>query len=436
MRKLPLHFQILIGLLLGVVAGLALVYWQVDAKFTLYYIKPFGTIFVNLLKMIAVPLVLASLVVGVSSLNDVAKLSRIGGKTILIYMCTTAIATSLGLLMANMIEPGKRLPDSTREKLIGTYASNSSQSIETAQKLQNRSPLQPLVDMVPENLFAAAANNASMLQIVFFATLLGIALIGIAPEKRQAVVSFFEGLNDAIIRIVEFIMAAAPIGVFALMAALIVEISGDNPAEAVSILTALLWYSFAVLLGLTLMIVVVYATMVRFMTRVSVVNFLAAIRPAQILGFSTSSSSATLPVTMECCQKDLNVSEEVSSFVLPLGATINMDGTALYQSVAAVFIAQALGMELSITQQLMIVMTATLASIGSAGVPGAGMVMLVIVLEAIQVPPEGIALIVGVDRLLDMCRTIANVTGDAAVCLIVSEGERSKAAAEAKQELV
>jgi len=265
-----------------------------------------------------------------------------------------------------------------------------------------------------------------MLQIVFFAIIFGVALLQIKSDKKHIIIGFFEGLNDVVIRIIHYIMMFAPYGVFALISTLIVEIAGNNPSKAVEILSALLLYSATVLIGLTIMVLVVYPTIFKLFTKVKYKTFFKGIRDAQILAFSTSSSSATLPVTMESVENNLNVSEEVSSFVLPLGATINMDGTSLYQSVAAVFIAHAMGLELSLTSQLAIVITAVLASIGSAGVPGAGMVMLVIVLEAAGIPAAGLALIVAPDRPLDMCRTVVNITGDATVAMVIasSEGEQ------------
>jgi proton glutamate symport protein len=428
MKRLPLHTKIIIGLILGLVFGLASLKFGWSADFVLNYIKPFGTIFVNSLKMIAVPLVLASLIVGVANLGDVSKLSRIGGKTIAIYIITTAIATTIGLLIVNTIRPGDQLPVETRDNLLNLYTQTAETTVGMAEQLKERSPLQPLVDMVPDNIFSAASENSRMLQVVFFAIIVGLALLNVPKEKGQPVIKFFDGLNDVIIKIVEYIMILAPYGVFALIASLIVELAGNDPSKAFELLYALLWYSITVLAGLAVMAFLIYPIMLKLFTKVSYLHFFKAIRPAQLLAFSTSSSSATLPVTMERVEKKLGVSEEVSSFVLPLGATINMDGTSLYQSVAAVFIAQALGIELSIGSQLMIVMTATLASIGSAGVPGAGMVMLVIVLEAVGIPAAGLALIVAPDRPLDMCRTVVNVTGDATVSMIVAstEGELHK----------
>ena len=428
MKKIALHTQIIIGLILGLVVGLLFVQLGLPAEFVLNYIKPVGTIFINCLKMIAVPLVLASLIVGVANLGDVAKLGRIGGKTIAAYLSTTVVAVSIGLILVNVFQPGKSLPTSTRDNLMALYDSNVTSRTTVAESLKNQSPLQPVVDMVPENIFAAASNNGSMLQVVFFALLVGIALLQIPTKKGTPVIAFFDGLNDVIIKIVGFIMVLAPYGVFALMASLIVEITGEDPDSALSLLLALLKYSLVVLFGLALMVLLVYPLILKVFTKIKYLDFLRALRPAQLLAFSTSSSSATLPVTMKQVEEELGISEEVSSFVLPLGATINMDGTCLYQGVAAVFIAQALGLDLSLSQQLMIVLTATLASIGSAGVPGAGLIMLIIVLESIDVPAAGLALILAPDRILDMFRTVVNVTGDAMVCSVVasSEGELSQ----------
>ncbi|MEN2282856.1 dicarboxylate/amino acid:cation symporter [Algoriphagus sp. SE2] len=423
LKKIPLHTKIIIGLVLGLGFGLLVIKTSIPNSFTLDYIKPIGTIFINALKMIAVPLVLASLIVGVSNLGDISKLSRIGGKTIGTYLVTTVIAVSIGLLLVNIFAPGKSLPIETRENLMSMYEGDAGSRVGQAAELQKQSPLQPLVDIVPQNVFQATTDNAAMLQVVFFAIIVGISLLQIQKSKAEPVIAFFDGMNDVIIQIVNYIMLIAPYGVFALMASLIVEIAGENPDSAIELLLALLKYSLVVVGGLLTMILLVYPLILMAFTKVKYLDFFKAIRPAQLLAFSTSSSSATLPVTMKQVEEELGVSEEVSSFVLPLGATVNMDGTSLYQGVAAVFIAQALGMDLSLAQQLMIVLTATLASIGSAGVPGAGLIMLIIVLESIGVPAAGIALIIAPDRILDMFRTVVNVTGDATVCTIVASTE-------------
>lgn len=417
-----LHWQIIIGLILGLIWGLLSSLAGFN-EFTSNYIRPFGDIFITLLKLIAVPLVLASLVVGVTSLNDMTKLSRMGGKTIGIYMVTTVFAISIGLASVNMIQPGKTLPEETRTSLMESYGEDVEGRGDAAEQLLEQSPLQFIVDIVPENFFSAASDNGNMLQIVFVAVLLGIGIIQIPLQKTQVLINVFEALNDVIIKIVDLIMKLAPYGVFALMAVVIIDLAGDDIGQALVLLKALGWYCIAVVIGLFIHVTVVYSSLFKLFSKMKLKDFFRAIQPAVLLGFSTSSSVATLPVTMERVENNLGVDDEVSSFVLPVGATINMDGTSLYQAVAAVFIAQALGLDLSIVQQLTIVLTATVASIGAAGVPGAGIIMLVIVLQAIQVPLEGIALILGVDRILDMLRTAVNVTGDAAVSVAVAYTE-------------
>lgn len=417
-----LHWQIILGLILGLLWGLVSALAGFN-EFTLDFIKPFGTIFITLLKLIAVPLVLASLVAGVTSLNDTASLSRMGGKTVLIYLFTTIFAISIGLAAVNIIQPGKALPAETKAELQETYRDNVGEKEEGAMKVKERRPLDFIVSIVPDNFFKSASENSNMLQVVFVAILLGIGIIKVGGKQGELLVNVFDSFNDVIIKIVDLIMKTAPYGVFALMAALIVDLAGDDLTKAFGLLQALGWYCLTVIIALLIHVFLVYGTLFRFSSKMRLRDFFRAIRPAMLLGFSTSSSSATLPVTMERVEKNLGVEEEVASFVLPIGATINMDGTSLYQAVAAVFIAQALGIDLTIIQQLAIVLTATLASIGAAGVPGAGIVMLVIVLQAIDVPVEGIALILGVDRILDMCRTTVNITGDAAVALTVASSE-------------
>ena len=290
--------------------------------------------------------------------------------------------------------------------------------INDARIVENNGPLQFVVDIVPSNIIDASSKNKNMLQIIFFALLFGISMIMLPDEKVKYVKGFFEGINDIILQIVDLIMKLAPYGVFALLSSLVVDFGGS-----VDLFIALGFYSLTVIIGLLLMIFVIYPIILRLFTNIQYLNFFKAIMPAQILAFSTSSSAATLPVTMDRCENNLGVSKEVSSFVLPLGATINMDGTSLYQAVAAVFIAQAFGFDLDLTAQLTIVLTATLASIGAAAVPGAGMVMLVIVLSSVGIDPEGIALIFAVDRILDMLRTVVNVTGDATVASVIASSE-------------
>lgn len=401
-------------MVLGVVFALILANFEWGSTFITNWIKPFGTIFINSLKLIAVPLILASLIKGVSDLKDISKLSKMGGRTIGLYLATTVIAVSIGLLMVNLIKPGNSISEQTRIELVNSYQNDANSKIEAAAKQKNAGPLQALVDIVPDNIFKAAGDNGNMLQVIFFAIFFGIGMILIPEEQSKPVKSFFDGFNEVILKLIDLIMLAAPYGVFALLAALVVE------SPSTDLFKALAWYAICVIAGLTIMIGI-YILFVWIFTKRSPKFFINGISPAQLLAFSTSSSAATLPVTMERVEEHLGVDEEVTSFVLPIGATINMDGTSLYQAVAAVFIAQAFGMDLSFTAQLGIIATATLASIGSAAVPGAGMVMLVIVLAQAGIPEAGLALIFAIDRPLDMCRTMVNVTGDAAVSMIVAK---------------
>ncbi len=420
MKKLALHWKILIGMLLGILFGFAMLQIEWGPGFVSDWIKPFGSIFVKLLKLIAIPLILASLIKGISDLKDISKFRNIGLRTIAIYIGTTVIAITIGLLLVNLFQPGDGISDETIAKLTDTYSNNSGVTgkLEEASRQKNAGPLQFLEDMVPDNAFKALGDNASMLQVIFFTILLGISMLLIGEERAKPLKNFFDSLNDVVLKMVDLIMLTAPLAVFALLASVVVS-SGDP-----DLLYALLKYAGVVVLGLLLM-VMFYTVIVSTYVGYNPIKFLKEISPAQLLAFSTSSSAATLPVTMERVEEHIGVDKEVSSFVLPVGATINMDGTSLYQGVAAVFIAQALGFPLDLGGQLTIVLTALLASIGSAAVPGAGMVMLVIVLEAIGFPADklaiGLALIFAVDRPLDMCRTVINVTGDATVSMIVAK---------------
>ncbi|MGB5822230.1 MAG: dicarboxylate/amino acid:cation symporter [Saonia sp.] len=420
MKKLELHWQILIGMVLGLLFGYGMTQLGWGKQFVLDWIKPLGTIFVKLLKLIAIPLILASLIKGISDLKDISKFRNIGLRTIGIYIVTTIIAITIGLVLVNVAQPGDGISEETINKLTSTYASDSevTSKLEEASKQMDSGPLQFLEDMVPDNAFGALSNNALMLQVIFFTIIFGISMLLIGEERARPMKNFFDALNDVVLKMVDLIMLTAPVAVFALLANVVVS-SGDP-----DLLIALLKYSGVVVLGLFLMIVF-YSFVVGIYTKKNPFWFLKQISPAQLLAFSTSSSAATLPVTMERVEEHIGVDKEVSSFVLPVGATINMDGTSLYQGVAAVFIAQALAFDLSLGDQLTIVLTALLASIGSAAVPGAGMVMLVIVLEAIGFPADklaiGLALIFAVDRPLDMCRTVVNVTGDATVSMMVAK---------------
>jgi Na+/H+-dicarboxylate symporter len=355
-------------MILGVLTGFIFTYFDGGKEIVQNWIKPFGTIFINALKLIAVPLILGSLIKGVSDLQDIAKLSKMGGKTVLMYLFTTVIAVTIGLFLVNMIKPGNSISEETRTELVSNYTDSTQQYKEEAANQQASGPLQALIDLVPENIFEAASDNKNMLQVIFFSIFFGVGLILIPDEKSKPVKDFFDGFNEVILKMVDLIMLAAPYGVFALLCSLVAE------APSADLFKALGMYSVTVLIGLAIMILF-YILLVKMFTGKSPSFFINGISPAQLLAFSTSSSAATLPVTMERVTEHLGVEKEVSSFVLPIGATINMDGTSLYQAVAAVFIAQAFGMDLSFGTQLGIVATATLASIGSAAVPGAGMVM-------------------------------------------------------------
>ncbi|MBT6790100.1 MAG: dicarboxylate/amino acid:cation symporter, partial [Verrucomicrobia bacterium] len=347
------------------------------------------------------------------------------------YIATTAVAVTIGLLVVNTLQPGAKLAelDDTQEELKADYKSKAESKEETAKIIDERGPLQPLIDMVPDNFFGSASSNSNMLQLVFVSLLIGIALVQVSDEHRKPVLSLFEGMQAVVIKLVNIIMLMAPIGVFALITKTITTLAVGEGGEANlgqigTVLGALSYYCIAVIIGLLLHTTIVYLGLLKLFTPLKISQFFKAIAPAQLLAFSTSSSGATLPVTMRQCKEKLGASKETTSFVLPLGATINMDGTALYQAVAAVFIAQAYSIPLDLGAQITIILTAVMASIGTAAVPGAGIIMLVIILEAINVPTAGIALILGVDRILDMLRTATNVTGDAAVCAIIAHSEK------------
>ena len=407
-------------MILGIVFGFIMNTIDGGKEFVTDWIKPFGTIFINLLKLIAVPLILASLIKGISDLKDISKIKTMGFRTMVIYMLTTVVAIVIGLGIVNIVKPGAGMSAETIEKIKSKYETSSGVVDKLAKaSAQNESgPLQALVDIFPSNIFQSL-GNASMLQIIFFALFVGISLLLISEKKAKPLMDFFDSLNEVVMKMVDLIMLFAPYAVFALLANVIIAFDDTE------ILLKLLVYAICVIAGLLLMISF-YLILVSIYVKKSPLWFLKNISPAQLLAFSTSSSAATLPVTMERVEEHLGVDKEVSGFVLPVGATINMDGTSLYQAIAAVFIMQVIWPEgLTFSNQLIIVATALLASIGSAAVPSAGMVMLVIVLESIGFPEEllpiGLALIFAVDRPLDMMRTTVNVTGDATVSMIIAK---------------
>jgi Na+/H+-dicarboxylate symporter len=468
MGKFPLYVKIIIGLVLGIIWSFLSSYLGFN-QFTIDYIDPFGTIFIRMLKFIAVPLVMFSIVSGISGLNDVTRLGKMGAKTLGMYLITTISAVSIGLLLGNFLQPGKYLDENQRVKNRIAYeiwASDNNikvvdqkdflndpqyanltkeythgqghevsdkhlkevqKKMKIVEEKKKSGPLKFLVEMVPENIIISISDNKLMLQVIFFAIFFGIVLVLLPAETASPVISFFNGMNAVFLKMVDLVMKAAPFFVFALMAGVIAKMA-DTPAEVLEIFKGLGSYSLVVLLGLFLMIFVFYPLLVRFITGLGYVDFFRKISPAQFLAFSTSSSAATLPVTMECVEENLGVSKNVSSFVLPIGATVNMDGTSMYQTVAVLFLAQLHMVDLTLAQQMTIVLTATLASIGSAAVPSAGLVMLMIVLISVGLNPAWIAIIFPVDRILDMCRTVVNVTGDASVSTVIakSEGELNK----------
>ncbi len=376
-------------------------------------IKPIGTIFIRLLMFVAIPLVVSSLLVGAASLGDIRKVGRIGGKTIMFYLVTIVSAITMGLVMVNAIKPGTRLSADAREKLMVNYQHNIADKIQQETSVDL---IDTFVRIVPTNPIDALAR-ADMLAIIFFALMVGVSLTLVPQNKSASVIAFFDGLSDTMIRMVEMILVIAPYGVFALIAAVVGEFGFD-------ILQTLGWYVITLLIAYALHQFITLGILVRTLGGMNPVTFFRGIKEVMLIAFSSSSSAATLPVNMEVCQKNLGVPKQITSFVLPLGATVNMDGTSMYQAVATVFIAQVYGIDLHLGAQLTIILTAVLASIGTAPVPGVGIVMLIIVLRSVHVPEEGIALILGVDRFLDMCRTVLNVSGDAVVAVIMAKQEK------------
>lgn len=462
MKKMALHWKIIIGLVLGVVWAIlsSQLGWS---NFTINWIAPFGTIFINLLKLIAVPLVLVSIISGVANIGDPKSLGRMGGKTLLAYLITTLFAVSLGLTVVNIIKPGELIDEQSRidnrisyeiwaaseGKVLKdginylkdpAYAERAakitdltrneiknasiSDKIKVVEDVKEVTPLQPLIDIVPENFFFSLSDNGLMLQIIFFGVFFGVCLLLIPNDKSKPVVEFMDSVMEVFLKMVDIVMQAAPFFVFALLAGVISTMAGDDLPKILEIFKGLSWYSLTVVLGLSITLFGIYPLLVKLLVKkVGYRGFFKAMAPAQTLAFSTSSSAATLPVTMECVEENLGVNNKITSFVLPIGATVNMDGTCLYQAVAVVFLAQLHMIDLTLAQQLTIVITATLASIGSAAVPSAGLVMLIIVLESVGLNPAWIAIIFPVDRILDMFRTVVNVTGDATVCTIIAEQE-------------
>ena len=412
MKKFSIHWQLAIAIGAGILFGILAANWGLK-EFTLHWIKPFGTIFLNSLQMIAIPLIATSLITGICELKNISRLTQLGGRTIGFYLLTTTIAIVIGLMVVNTLKPGYLMTPEARTELSETFLAASETRAENAKQKIATTPLAPLIDLVPINLFMALSDNTSTLQVIFFVLLFAIGILLAPKSQRQPVEDFFTGLHVILLRVIDIIMRFAPIGVFALLASLVVEVPNC------SVLMALLGYTGCVIAGLAILIFVFYPILSWLVGGKTYRSFLNAMAPVQLLAFSTSSSAATLPLTMERVEQELGVQKQISSFVLPIGATVNMDGTSLYQGVAAVFIAQCFGMNLGLPDQIGIVLTALMASIGTAAVPGAGIIMLIIVLNQAGIPETGLALVFAVDRPLDMLRTVANVTGDAAVSIFV-----------------
>ncbi|MFI3299191.1 MAG: dicarboxylate/amino acid:cation symporter [Rikenellaceae bacterium] len=419
-RKIPLYIKILLGMILGIICGFIFVKCGVTPEFISDWVTPFGDIFMRALKLIAVPLVFCSLVLGIGSLGDMASLSHLGMRTLGLYVCTTVAAVTLGVVLVLSINPGSVVDTSTRERLTVEYSSVVESSQHSSEALSESSPLQFFVDMVPENITAAFSNNSSILQVIVVALLMGIAVLMIGKERSEPFLKLAESVNSLILKIIDMIMAYAPIGVFAIMAALIVSNSGDT-----TLLSALGLYCLTVIIGLVTLILVFYPLLMKLLTGRSLKDFYRAVWPVQLLGFTTSSSAATLPLTMKQATEGLGISRQTAGFVLPVGVTINMDGTSLYQAVAAIFIAEVFGVDLSFVDILTIIGTTTISSIGTPGIPGGSVVVLVMVLWSVGIPAEGLALIIGMDRPLDMLRTVVNVTGDITVASIVDKWKKA-----------
>jgi Na+/H+-dicarboxylate symporter len=431
MKRVALHWKIMIGLVLGVAWAIlsSVMGWS---QFTVDWIKPWGDIFIRILKLIAVPLVLFSIIKGVSSLTDITKLGRLGGKTLGFYLITTVFAVTLGLSLVNTIQPGNKISDEKKamlqeniEKKIADsgFADKLESKKADAEKMTEGSPLRFVVELFPENIFFSLSNNILMLQVIIFSIFFGIGLTMVPEEYGKPVKSLISGLNEVILTMVQMVMKGAPFFVFALLAGLMADLAGDDMGMMVEIFKGLGWYAMTVLIGLGFLILIFYPTIAKLAARIRYGTFFKGIGEAQMVAFSTSSSAATLPVTMDCVRDNLGVSRQVTSFVLPIGATVNMDGTSLYQAISVVFLAQFFGHDLALSEQLIIVLTATLASIGAPAVPSAGLVMMIIVLESVGLPAAWIALIFPIDRPLDMVRTMVNVTGDATAASVVAKTE-------------
>lgn len=413
---LPLYLKILLGMVAGIVIGVIALQFEGGAPFVQNWIRPWGQLFIRLLQLIAIPLVFVSLVKGVTGLKDIATFSRMGIRTVLIYIGTTAVAVVVGLSLGLLVKPGNLVDRSQLAHIQTEYEMVAAEKKLEAEMTESAGPLAFLNDIVPDNITGALGDNSKMLQIIFFAIFFGIAALTVPREKVKIVFKLFDGLNDIILRMVDYIIQFAPFGVTALMAGLVTDFGGD-----ISVFGALAVYALTVVVGLFILILGFYPLLIRLFTKFPPKRFIKAMYPVQLFAFTTSSSAVTLPLNMETVERDLGVSQETSSFVLPVGTTINMDGTSCYQAIAILFIAQVLGVSLGMYEIMIILFMTILSSIGTPAIPGGSFVILTMVLTSVGIPAEGLALILGIDRPLDMLRTAVNVTGDAAVAVIVDK---------------
>lgn len=413
-KKVPLFVKIIIGMILGIIVGIIIINSN-TTDFAQNWIKPWGEIFMRLLKLIAVPLVFISLIKGVTNLGNIRSLSTLGLRVVILYVLTTIIAITFGATIAYLIKPGEIISAEASETLQQSYdLAVTTNAAETSQELL--SPLAPIVNIFPENLFSALANNGSMLQVIAIAILIGIAALMVGKEHTTPFNQLVNSLEKIIIKLVDIIMKYAPIGVFSLITMAIVDSAGD-----LSLLSALGLYFITVVAALLLFIILFYPLIIHFFTKIPTLKFMRIMFPVQLIGFSTSSSAATLPLTMDTATTKLGIKKETASFVLPVGMTINMDGTSCYQVIAAIFIAQIFGIDLSLSTLISLIAVITLSSIGTPGIPGGSIVVLTMVLASAGIPIEGLALVMAVDRPLDMLRTSVNITGDVTVASIVDK---------------
>ncbi|MDD3107792.1 MAG: dicarboxylate/amino acid:cation symporter [Alistipes sp.] len=415
-KKLPLYIVILLGMAGGVALGFAAVQTGHETVVT-HWVKPWGTIFIRLLRLIAIPLVVVSLINGITNLDNVKHLSRLGLRTLWLYLITTVAAIFIGLTVVNLIQPGNVFPREKTEVFRNRYEQSVAQRETDAQALQQQGPLDAVVNLVPENVLQAASDNTAMMQLILLSIAFGVAMVAVGSTICAPIKQLINALNDVILKLVQYIMRFAPLGVFALMADLVVSFAGDA-----DLILALGYYALTVILGLSIILFIAYPLIVKFLSHTPLKAFLHAVFPVQLLAVTSCSSAACLPLNIAQMQR-LGLPNNVISFVLPTGTTINMNGTSCYHAIATVFVAQVMGIDLSLAQMLSIVLLTTVSSIGTPGIPSGGMAVLMLVLVSVGIPAEGIALIIAMDRPLDMLITAVNVSGDAMAACVVSTKE-------------